>query len=72
MGHACKQNKHIREIFLVWFHVRARDMNMYKPKGKVIQFWLSGESKKDVKNKLDNKGFIDIEWIREEIPSWEK
>ena len=56
----------------MWFHIRARDMNMYKPNGKVIQFWLSGESKKDVKNKLNNKGFIDIEWIREEIPSWEK
>ena len=57
----------------MWFHIRARDMNMYKPKGKVIQFWLSGESEKDVKNKLNEKGcFKDIEWIREEIPNWEK
>ena len=29
-------------------------------------------SEKDVKNKLNDKGFIDIEWIRKEIPSWEK
>tara|TARA_Y100000004_G_scaffold84039_1_gene94353 strand:- start:246 stop:419 length:174 start_codon:yes stop_codon:yes gene_type:complete len=57
----------------MWFHIRARDMNMYKPKGKVIQFWLSGESEKDVKNKLNKKGcFKDIEWIKQEIPSWEK
>ena len=57
----------------MWFHIRARDMNMYKPKGKVIQFWLSGESEKDVKNKLNEKGcFKDIEWIRQKIPDWEK
>ena len=57
----------------MWFHIRARDMNMYKPKGKVIQFWLSGESEKDVKNKLNEKGcFKDIEWIRQEMPDWEK
>ena len=57
----------------MWFYIRARDMNMYKPKGKVIQFWLSGESEEDVKNKLNEKGcFKDIEWIKQEIPSWEK
>tara|TARA_B100002019_G_C20947944_1_gene440112 strand:- start:129 stop:299 length:171 start_codon:yes stop_codon:yes gene_type:complete len=56
----------------MWFYIRARDMNMYKPNGKVIQFWLSGESEKDVKNKLNDKGYVDIEWIRKKIPSWEK
>ena len=56
----------------MWFYIRARDMNMYKPKGKVIQFWLSGETEKDIRRILDDKGCTDIEWIREEIPDWEK
>ena len=72
MGYACGQNKYIRKIFLMWFHIRARDMNMYKPKGKVIQFWLFGETEKDIRRILDDKGCTDIEWIREEIPDWEK
>ena len=57
----------------MWFHIRARDTNMYKPKGKVIQFWLVGETEKDIRRILDDKGcYTDIEWIREEIPDWEK
>ncbi len=52
----------------MWFHIKARDMKIYKPKGKVITFWLWGDSKSHIKKllKKDNNSFINIEWIKQE------
>ncbi len=56
----------------MWFHIRAKDTR-FKPNRRVLQFWLFGETEKDIRRILDDKGcYTDIEWIREEIPDWEK
>ena len=55
-----------------WFYIRAKDTRI-RPNGKVLQFWLSADSRKELDDKLKKKEcYTDIEWIREEIPSWEK
>tara|TARA_R100000008_G_scaffold8207_1_gene4320 strand:- start:7 stop:228 length:222 start_codon:yes stop_codon:yes gene_type:complete len=55
-----------------WYHIRARCIDIFKPNGKVIQFWLWGTSKSDIKNKVlnpdSNNQYRDIEWIRKEEP----
>jgi hypothetical protein len=51
-----------------WYHIRARDMGIYKPNGKVIEFWLWGDSEVHIKELLSIKGVKDIEWIRKEEP----
>jgi len=53
----------------MWFYIRALDSRI----NRVLQFWLSADSRKELDNKLKKKScYTDIEWIREEIPSWEK
>ena len=47
-----------------WFHIRARDMSIWKPKGRVITFWLWGDSELDIREKLGKKSYKDIEWIK--------
>ncbi len=47
-----------------WFHIRARDMSIWKPKGRVITFWLWGDSELHIRELLDNKNYKDIEWIK--------
>ena len=32
-----------------WFHIKARDMDIYKPDGKVITFWLWGDSESHIR-----------------------
>ena len=32
-----------------WYRIKARDMNIFKPDGKVIKFWLYRKNKKEVK-----------------------
>ena len=51
-----------------WYQIKARDMNIFKPDGKVIKFWLYRENKKEVKELVLKKGYQNIEWIREEKP----
>ena len=51
-----------------WYHIKARYMNIFKPEGKVIEFWLYRENKKEVKELVLKKGYQNIEWIREETP----
>ena len=43
-------------------------MDIFKPDGKVIKFWLCGDSESDIKKILDKKNVKDIEWITEEKP----
>ena len=48
------------------YHIRARDMSIFKPDGKVIIFWLWAENEDKLRELLDKKGFKDIEWIIQE------
>ena len=41
-----------------------------KPHGKVMTFWLWGEDEKQITDLVISKKYKDIEWIREEIPSF--
>ena len=51
-----------------WFHIKGKDKSIYKPNGKVITFWLYGESKDAVWITAVNKGITKIQWVREETP----
>ena len=51
-----------------WYQIRARNMNIFKPTGTFINFWLLQENENDVRELVIKKGYIDIEWIREEQP----
>ena len=54
-----------------WFHIKGKDISIYKPECKVITFWLWGESKDEVKSIVTKKNnIVEIEWIREETPSF--
>ena len=53
-----------------WFHIKARDMDIYKPDGKVITFWLWGDSESHIRQILGKKNIKDIEWIKKEKPSF--
>jgi len=56
-----------------YFHIKARCMDIYKPEGKVITFWLWGNSEQHIREilKKGNNEYKDIEWIRKEKPTWE-
>ena len=51
-----------------WFHIKAKSMNIFKPLGKVITFWLWGEDEKQITKLVISKKYQDIEWIKEETP----
>tara|TARA_R110002012_G_scaffold277484_1_gene464694 strand:+ start:114 stop:320 length:207 start_codon:yes stop_codon:yes gene_type:complete len=51
-----------------WYHIKARDMNIFKPEGKVIKFWIFAYSENDVKRIIIKKGYVDIEWIKLDNP----
>ena len=51
-----------------WFHIKARDMDIFQPDGKVITFWLWGVSETDIRHMLSKKDIKDIEWIKKETP----
>ena len=41
-------------------------MRIFKPKGKVITFWLYAENEDKLRELLKQKGIKDIEWIIQE------
>ena len=41
-------------------------MSIFKPKGKVITFWLWAENEEKLRKILEEKGIKDIEWIIQE------
>ena len=47
-----------------WFQIKARDTTIWKPKGRVITFWLWGDSELHIRELLDKKSYKDIEWIK--------
>ena len=51
-----------------WYHIKARCMNIFKPDGKVIKFWVSSKSEKDVRRIIIKKGYVGIEWIKLDSP----
>ena len=56
----------------MWFHIKARDMDIDKPNGMVITFWLWDESRKRLNTVLKNKNITDIKWIKQEKPPFEQ
>ena len=48
------------------YHIRARDMRIFKPEGKVITFWLYAENEDKLRELLREKDIRDIEWIIQE------
>jgi len=57
----------------MWYKIRARDMSMYKPEGKVIEFYLGADSREKLDEILKEKSEItDIEWIKEEPNAFEE
>ena len=54
----------------MWFHIKARDMGIYKPKGKVITFWLWGDSEEHIRKSVIEKGRKNIEWVKQEEPNF--
>ena len=58
------------KVFLMLpYHIKA-----YDPRLKaVIQFWLYGDTEEEIRKLLkDRDNITKIEWIRQEIPDWEK
>ena len=47
-----------------WFYIRARCTDIFKPDGKVINFYLLGDSELFIRELLGKKGYKDIEWIK--------
>ena len=45
-------------------------MGIYKPEGKVIEFWLWADDRKDLDKLLKSKDITEIEWIKEEEPDF--
>ena len=48
------------------YHIRARDMRIFMPEGKVIEFWLYAENEDKLRELLKEKDIRDIEWIIQE------
>jgi len=49
-----------------WYKVKAKDTNINKPKGHIITFHIGGESKDHVRHAIALKGYIDIQYIKED------
>ena len=43
-------------------------MDIFKPDGKVITFWLYQKNEDDVRKLVTKKKYNNIEWIRQETP----
>ena len=48
------------------YHIRARDMSIFKPEGMVITVWLYAENEDKLHELLKQKGIKDIEWFIQE------
>ena len=46
-------------------------MDIFKPDGKVITFWLWGENEIDIMKMVTEKGYVDVEWIAEGKPPFD-
>ena len=56
----------------MWYRIRARDMSMFKPEGKVLEFYLWADSREKLDEILKEKTEItEIEWIKEDPTAFE-
>ena len=57
----------------MWYKIRARDMSMFKPDGKVLEFYLWADSREKLDEILKEKTEItEIEWIKEDPTAFEE
>ena len=57
----------------MWYKIRARDMSMFKPEGKVLEFYLGANSRDELDKILKEKTEItEIEWIKEDPTAFEE
>ena len=57
----------------MWYRIRARDMSMFKPEGKVLEFYLGANSRDELDKILKEKTEItEIEWIKEDPTAFEE
>ena len=54
-----------------WYHIKARDMDISQPKGKVVTFWLFGESESDIMKILSTKNVKDVAWVKQKQPEFD-
>jgi len=52
----------------MWYQIRAKVMDIDKPNGMTITFWLWADSREELDELLKNKNITDIEWIKQETP----
>ena len=57
----------------MWYKIRARDMSMFLPEGKVLEFYLGANSRDELDKILKEKTEItEIEWIKEDPTAFEE
>ena len=56
----------------MWYRIKARDMSIFKPEGKVVKFWLYAESRKELDIILKKKNITEIKWIKEDPDAFEE
>ena len=57
----------------MWYHIKAKDMDIDKPNGHILTFWLWAESREGLDNLLKKKNnIVDIQWIKQEKPPFEE
>ena len=55
------------------YKIRARDMSMFLPDGKVLEFYLGADSRTELDEILKRKPEItEIEWIKEDPTAFEE
>ena len=52
----------------MWYHIKAKDMDIDKPNGMVISFWVWADSTGKLDIILKEKNITEIEWIKQETP----
>jgi len=46
-------------------------MDISQPTGKVVTFWLFGESESDIMKILSTKNVKDVEWVKQKQPEFD-
>ena len=57
----------------MWYHIKAKDMDIDKPNGMIVTFWLWVDSREELDKLLKTKHNVtNIEWIKQETPPFVK
>ena len=54
----------------MWYHIRAKDMSIFKPDGKVITFSLWAESEHKLYKMLTEKGYKNATILKSTNEEW--